>query len=89
MPTFSIGQRIKIGLGGFVSFVGIVVLACAILTLTRAADLALVFQNAMPVFVIAVVGALDVACGLLLVLRNREIVLSFAPHQEKTNNNTD
>jgi hypothetical protein len=89
MPTFSIGQRLKIALGGFITFIGMVVLVCAILTLTGAANLTLVFQGALSVFVAAIVGALDVACGLLLVLRNREIVLSLASHQEKTSNNTD
>jgi hypothetical protein len=89
MPTFSISQRLKIALGGFISFMGIIVLACAILTLTGAANPASLFQGALSEFVVTIVGALDIACGLLLVLRNREIVLSFASHKEKPSNDTD
>jgi hypothetical protein len=39
--------------------------------------------------VVAVVGVLDVACGLVLFLEGREISFSFATHKKKTNNDTD
>jgi hypothetical protein len=68
---------------------GLVVLACAILTLTGAANLASVLQNELSVAIVSTVGALDVACGLILVFRNKEIALSIASHQKETNNNAD
>lgn len=89
MPTFSNTQRLRIALGGFVSFTGLVVLACVILTLTGAANLTSVFQNELSVAIVLTVGALDVACGLIIVQRNKEIALSIASHQKKTNNNAD
>ncbi len=89
MPTFSTAQRLKIALGGFVSFTGLAILACTILTLTGAANLASIFQDAVSAIIVTIVGGLDVACGLLLVFRNKEIVLSFTAHQEKPNENTD
>lgn len=89
MPFFSTAQRLKIALGGFASFTGFITIACAVLSATGAANLQLVFQNGLAVVLVAAVAALDVACGLLLVLRNKGIFLSFASHQEKTDNNTD
>ncbi|MCW4009080.1 MAG: hypothetical protein NWF05_00460 [Candidatus Bathyarchaeota archaeon] len=89
MSKLSSPQRLKIALGGFVSFIGLAVLSCAILTLTGTVDLALVFQNDFALAAAFAVAALDVGCGLLLILRNREIVLSLASNQEKTRNNTD
>jgi hypothetical protein len=89
MPAFSTAQRLKIALGGFVSFAGFIITVCAILSATGAANLQLVFQNGLAAVIVTAVAALDVACGLLLVFRNKEIVLSFASHQEKTDNNTD
>jgi hypothetical protein len=88
MPIFSTAQRLKIALGGFVCFTGFLVLACAILTITGATNLDLVFGNGLGTAVVTTVAALDVVCGLLLVLRNKEIVLSFTSHQEKADNNT-
>ena len=68
---------------------GLIVLACAILTLTGAGNLASLFQNVLSVVIVCAIGALDVICGLIQVLSNKEVALSFASHQEKTNNNAD
>ena len=89
MPVFSKTQRLKIALGGFVAFVGFIAIVCAILSGTGAANLELVFQNGLGTVTAIAIAALDIGCGLLLVLRNREINLSFAAHQEKTGNNVD
>jgi hypothetical protein len=89
MPVFSAAQRLKIALGGFISFTGFLLLVSAIVSATRAANLELVFPDGSAVAIVAAEAALDVACGLLLMLRNKEILLSFASHQEKTNNNTN
>jgi hypothetical protein len=89
LPTYTFSQRLKIALGGFISFTGMMVFACAILTLTGAVNLAIVFQGTIFVFIAAVVAGLNLVCGLLLLLGNKEIVLSFASDQNKTNNNAD
>jgi hypothetical protein len=89
IPTFSISQRLKIALGGFVSFTGLLVLACAMLALTGAANLASLFQGELSVVIPCAIGALDVACGLILVLSDKEIALSFASYQDKTSNDAD
>jgi hypothetical protein len=89
MSKLSTPQRLKIALGGFVSFAGLAVLACAFLTLSGAADLSTVFQSNITLWVISAIAALDIGCGLLLILRNREIILSLAANQEKTSNNAD
>jgi hypothetical protein len=89
MPVFSTAQRLKIALGGFVSFIGVVILVSVVLDATGAVNLALVFESGLARAVASAVAALDVACGAILLLKNKEVGLSFASHQKKTNNNTD
>jgi hypothetical protein len=89
MSNFSKAQRLKIALGGFVSFAGVIILGCAILTATGTVNLASILQNELSVALVSTVGALNVICGLILVLRNKEIILSFAAHQKKTNNHAN
>ena len=89
MPIFSISQRLKIALGGFTSFTGVVVLICIVLALTNTADLSVALQGANLVFMITIVGVLDIACGLILFLGRKEIIFSFASNQKKTGNNAD
>jgi uncharacterized membrane protein len=66
MPSFSLKQRLKIAIGGFVSFVGLMMLLLAFLTVTRTVNLESVMQNELIVAVVAIVGILDVICGFLL-----------------------
>jgi len=66
MPYFPLKQRLKIALGGFVSFVGFMLLIFAFLTTTRTANLESVVQNEFIVAVAAIVGILDIICGFLL-----------------------
>ena len=73
LPTFSTSQRLKIALGGFVSFTGFTILVAVILTATGAADMQSVFQNEVMVGGVAFMGFLDVLCGLLLVFREKRI----------------
>jgi hypothetical protein len=68
---------------------GLVVLTCAILTLTGTANLASVFQNEQSIVIVSTVATLDIACGLILILRNREIASSIVSHQKKTNGNAN
>ena len=85
MPIFSNVQRMKIALGGLATLVGILVLACVGLTLTGSANLALVFQGWSVVPLTCAVGALDLICGLSVILGKRKVILSslLSSHQEK------
>jgi len=89
MPKFSITQRLKIAIGGFLSFIGLLVLITAILTFTRTVQFESVFQNELFVPIVITVGLLDIACGLLLVLKGKRFFSSFTSHEKKTSDNTD
>jgi hypothetical protein len=89
MPIFSMSQRLKIALGGFTSFTGVIILTCIVLALTNTADLSVALQGVNLVFIITIVGVLDIVCGLILFLGKKETVCSFASHQKKTDNNAD
>jgi hypothetical protein len=71
MPYFPLKQRLKIALGGFVSFVGFILLIFAFLTTTKAANLESVIQNEL-IAVAMVVGILDILCGFLLFRKRRK-----------------
>ena len=66
MPYFPLKQRLKIALGGFVSFVGFVLLILAFLTTTRTVNLESVMQNELIAAAAAIVGILDIVCGFIL-----------------------
>jgi hypothetical protein len=66
MPYFSLRQRLKIALGGFVFFLGLLLLILTFLTTTKAANLASIMPNELMAALAAVVGILDVVCGFLL-----------------------
>ena len=66
MSYFSLKQRLKIALGGFVFFLGLLLLILAVLTTTRAVNLESIIPNELIIAVAAVVGILDVVCGFLL-----------------------
>jgi uncharacterized membrane protein len=72
MPYFPFKQRLKIALGGFVSFVGFMLLIFAFLTTTKAANLESVMQNELIVAVAVVVGVLDILCGFILFRKRRK-----------------
>ena len=72
MPYFSLKQRLKIALGGFVLFIGFTLLILAFLTTTKAVNLESVMQNELIVAAAAVVGVLDVVCGFLLFQKRRK-----------------
>ncbi|MDH5771493.1 MAG: hypothetical protein OEZ25_09440 [Candidatus Bathyarchaeota archaeon] len=66
MPYFTRKQRLKIALGGFVSFVGFIILALAVLVITETIDTESILQPGLLVDLIMVVGVLDVLVGILL-----------------------
>jgi uncharacterized membrane protein len=66
MPYFPLKQRLKIALGGFVSFVGFMILLFALLTTTKTVNLESVVKNELIVAVAVIVGILDIICGFLL-----------------------
>jgi uncharacterized membrane protein len=66
MPSFSLKQRLKIAIGGFVSFVGLIILVVTVLTMTNAVNLESVAQNDLIVAVAVVIGIVDIFCGFLL-----------------------
>lgn len=61
----------KTALGGFVSFVGFIILVSVVLTGTNAADIRSVFQDEIAIGVVAFIGFLDVLCGFLLIFREK------------------
>ena len=89
MSRLSTPQRLKIALGGFVSFIGVAVLSLAVLTLTDSADLPAVMQGNVALAAISVVAALDIGTGLLLILKNIEIILSLTANQQKPSDQAD
>ena len=69
MPYFPLRHRLKIALGGLVSFVGFMILVVALLTTTRAVNLESVVKSEFIVALAVVVGILDIVCGFLLIRR--------------------
>ena len=66
MPYFPFTQRLKIALGGFVFFTGVLLLILAFLTTTKTANLETIIPSELLIAAAAVVGILDVVCGFLL-----------------------
>jgi hypothetical protein len=66
MPYFPVKQRLKIALGGFVLFTGLLLVILTLLTITKAANLETAIPNELIVAFAAVVGILDVVCGYIL-----------------------
>ena len=81
--AISTSKRLKIALGGFVSFAGFVILVAVALTATGATDIGSVLQNEVIVGTVAFIGFLDIFCGLILVLREKRLAWLFAPHKKK------
>lgn len=85
MPTFSSAQRLRIALGGFVSFIGFLILIAVFLTATGAANIESVFQNEFLVTALGLVGIMDVFCGFILFFIDKQNFSLFAFHKKKTN----
>lgn len=70
MPYFTRKQRFKIAFGGFMSFIGFVVLVLIILAVTKTVNIEKILQPSLLVDVMLIIGGLDVLAGILL-LRSR------------------
>jgi hypothetical protein len=81
MPTFSIAQRLKIALGGFLAFTGFVILLTAVLAIVGNVNVGQVFQGGIMFWAAALLSCLDIACGFYL-LRGKKI---FIPDPAKEN----
>lgn len=89
MPSFSTFQRLKIGLGGFISFLGFIILVAVVLTATGATDMESVFQNEVMIGAVGFIGILDVLCGVLLVFREKRLKKLFPSHKKKPNDDVN
>lgn len=70
MPYFTGEQRLKITLGGFISFIGFIVLALIILVTTKIIEIENFVQPELLIYFMVVIGVLDIIAGILL-LRSR------------------
>lgn len=68
---FTIGQRLKIALGGFISFTGLIILVIVFLVASNAVDINYIIQNEVIIGAIALVGIIDVVCGLFLIFKEK------------------
>ena len=89
MSVFSINQRLKIALGGFLTFTGFVILVIAIILATDAADLSYIFGGANGVIALSIVAILEIVGGTILFLGSKKITISFAGDEKKTDKNTN
>ena len=83
LSALSTSKRLKIALGGVVSFTGFIILVIVILSAAGAADVQSILQNDVMVGAVAFLGFLDVLCGLLLVFREKRIKWLFTSHKKK------
>ena len=66
MPYFTPKQRLKIALGGFLSFVGFIVLVLAVLVITKTIDPETILQSGLLAGFMVLISVLDVLAGILL-----------------------
>jgi hypothetical protein len=89
LSTLSTRDRLKIALGGFVSFSGFIVLIMVFLSATGAADMNSVFQSPVMIGAAAFLGGLDIICGAFLVFRGKRLGWSIPTKKEKANGNVE
>ena len=66
MPNFTPKQRFRIALGGFISFIGFIILVMAALVITETIDIENILQHNLLAGVMAIIGILDILAGVLL-----------------------
>ena len=89
MSTLSTTKRLKIALGGFVSFTGFIILILVVLAGTGAADLSAIFQNEFLMTAILSLGFLDIFCGILLFFTDTRLKFLFASQKKKPDNDVE
>jgi hypothetical protein len=83
LSVLSTTKRLRIALGGFLSFTGFIILIMVIFTETGAADMQAVLQNGVMVGAVAILGLLDVLCGLMLFYREKRLKDLIASQKRK------
>jgi hypothetical protein len=86
LSTLSTNQRLRIALGGFVSFTGFLVLVIVILAATGPEDMESIFQSGVMIGAVAFLGFLDVFCGFFLVFRETSLNKLFSSKKKKAEN---
>jgi len=66
MPDFTPKQRFRIALGGFISFIGFIILIMAALVITETIDIENILQHNLLAGIMAIIGILDLLAGVLL-----------------------
>jgi len=66
MRYFTGKQRLKIALGGFISFIGFIVLVLTVFVMTRTIDAENALQSGLLINFMVVIGVLDIVAGILL-----------------------
>jgi type IV secretory pathway VirB2 component (pilin) len=89
MTVFSIGQRLKTALGGFLAFTGLIILVSTVLVATNSANLFFVFEGTNGVIALSISATLEIVGGLVLFFGSKKFTLSFAGNEKETDKNTD
>ena len=71
LSMFTTGQRLKIALGGFISFTGLIILVVVFLVASNAVDINLIIQNEVIIGAIVLIGIIDVVCGFFLIFKEK------------------
>lgn len=66
MPYYTRKQRLKIALGGFILFIGFIVLVLIVFVMTRTIDPENGLQPGLLIDFMMVIGVLDILAGILL-----------------------
>ncbi len=66
MPYYTRRQRLKIALGGFILFIGFIVLILIVFVMARTIDTENTLQLGLLINFLVVIGVLDILAGILL-----------------------
>lgn len=70
MPHFDLKKRLKIALGGLISFIGLVILIFTFIVITGKLDIQNALQSELHEIVVSlimIIGCLDILAGILLI----------------------
>ena len=89
LSTLSTSDRLKIAMGGFVTFTGLIVLIIVFLTAAGTVDISSVYQNQVMVAVAVILGVVDVLCGIILVFRKEKLRWLIPTKKKKADDNVE